>query len=667
MSLLSLARRALTGRMWLLCLTFILATSTEAFGASVLIVDKPGNASLSRQQLEEAAQFYGLTSSTIMPTGNKEFISALHARGGHILAVAIHANALSLLDEVSVTSALRTGEGQTLPLLIFGIDEHTDPLLLRHWSEGAIIRCSKRTWEGDHPASEWFQNDVAAQLKGSYLPVEAKEAPYFVPATATTSESIIQVNVQDVHLPVFIRVANGTQETFFSTAMQVMPAPLSPSPYRQQSVFASLAPYLIFLRSVAGTYAWHSPAAYANFTIDDLWLRSTYGHVDYRSLLREAKQHNFHTTIAFIPWNFDRSQPEVSDLFRKNQDRYSICVHGNNHVHQEFGPLASHPMDRQAFDVTQALARMEKFSELTQIPYDPVMVFPHSVSPEATFAALKNANYLATANSLNVPSDGNAPSGAEFALRTATLKFADFPSLRRYSTETDIPEAQLAIDAFLGNPMLFYAHESFFSGGIDAFDKTADTVNRIQPTTQWRGLADIVHHLYLEKLRDDGAYDIQAFSSSIQLQNSHQEDAVFYVTKDENFTSPPTLSIDGESQPYVRLASGIGVKVLIRAGATRNISVKYGPNADLGRVDISKPSLKVNGIRALSDFRDNVVSNSWLGRKFIRSYADRGSAWNAFFVVLFIGCISSLLCVSFVRRSKRQANHSYYVDRAKAG
>ena len=30
----------------------------------------------------------------------------------------------------------------------------------------------------------------------------------------------------------------------------------------------------------------------------------------YKGLLQEMQKVNFHTTIAFIPWNFDRSRPE---------------------------------------------------------------------------------------------------------------------------------------------------------------------------------------------------------------------------------------------------------------------------------------------------------------------------------------------------------------------
>jgi hypothetical protein len=283
------------------------------------------------------------------------------------------------------------------------------------------------------------------------------------------------------------------------------------------------------------------------------------------------------------------------------------------------------------------------------------MVFPHSVAPQATFAALKNANFLATANSLNVPSDASAPPGVEFALRTATLHFATFPSLRRYSAENDIPRQQLAIDAFLGNPMLFYVHESFFASGIGAFNRTADTVNQIQPDVHWRNLDDIVHHLYLEKLRDDGNFDIQSYSASIKITNDHLREASFYIQKEEDFSSPLVVLVDGQPYPYQKEGRTLRLQLSIPSGSTRSVEVKYGHEMDLASVDISKHSFKIAAIRFLSDFRDNAVSDTRLGRWFIRSYVAYRSTWNrgAAIIVVFIGLF---LVIGRLYSNRRSSN-----------
>jgi hypothetical protein len=449
----------------------------------------------------------------------------------------------------------------------------------------------------------------------------------------------------------------GTQDIFIATTGAPAQIPAGISPYQQPLVFASLAPQMIFLRHAGGERAWHTPGRYANLTIDDAWLREPYGYVNYAGLLREMERHNFHTTIAFVPWNFDRSQPALVSLFRTRRDRYSICIHGNNHDHQEFGAYDSKPLSGQANDVKQGLARMAKFKQLTQIPYDPVMVFPHSIAPGQTLAILKRYNFWATANSLNVPMGSGAPADVEFALRPATLVFSNFPSLRRYSAEAPVPESQLAVDAFLGNPMLFYVHQGFFASGIEGFNKTADTVNRLQPGTQWRSLGEIAKHLYLQRLRDDGTYDVRAYSGTIRLLNDQKRTMTFSVEKDENFEIPLTALVDGQPYPYERSTGRLRMQLQIPAGASREIAIQYTNDFDLASTDISKSSLRIQGIRRLSDFRDDVVSRTAVGRWFIRSYSENGADWNRA-VAGSIILIAAIAVCTIAKRKRRATTGS---------
>ena len=80
----------------------------------------------------------------------------------------------------------------------------------------------------------------------------------------------------------------------------------------------------MYLRAAAGDKAWHFPRQYANLTVDDPWLIEPYGHLSYAGLLAEMEKHNFHTTVAFIPWNFDRSRPDVVSIIRAHPDRFSV-------------------------------------------------------------------------------------------------------------------------------------------------------------------------------------------------------------------------------------------------------------------------------------------------------------------------------------------------------
>src|SRR5205823_9949970 len=134
--------------------------------------------------------------------------------------------------------------------------------------------------------------------------------------------------------------------------------------------------------------------------------------------------------------------------------------------------------------------------------------------PEATFRELKKYGFLGTANYSNVPMDAALPRDPEFLLRPYTSRFGTFLSLSRYPAGA-IPRLEIAIQIFLGNPLLFYGHEGNFEMGIGAFSAFADLVNQLQPDTRWTSLGEIVRHTYLVRRRLDGELDVQMLASEM--------------------------------------------------------------------------------------------------------------------------------------------------------
>jgi hypothetical protein len=639
--------RSFANRIALLVVWYLAAATCEnVYAAQVVYVGKPDPPSLLLQQIETVTKFYGLERNVILLTGKNDQSTAVKAISDHkTIAVILSADSLASLDEKQILAALRRQKSSNIPLLIAGVGEQTESGLLQMWSSGAIRGCRTAAVEKGIGEYAIAQDAIAGQLGGHKLPIGQKALRYLTLDRSRTVQSIMAANSNNGELPVFVKANNSGQEIFFATATAPVDIKIGSDPYLEPIVFTAIAPQMMFLRHSAGEQAWHSTGFYANLTIDDAWLREPYGYVNFQEVLREMEQHNFHITLAFVPWNFDRSQPDVVSLFRDHSDRFSVCVHGNNHDHQEFGPYNNRSLEEQTKNIKQGLARMAKFSELTHVPHDPVMVFPHAISPVETLAVLKRYNFAATVNSLNVPLGAEAPADPEFALRTATMAFSNFPSLRRYSAEAPRPESQLAIDAFLGNPMLFYVHQGFFAQGSGAFSKTADVVNQLQPNTEWRSLGYIARHLYLEKLRDDGNYDIRAYGATIQIKNDHKRSAVFFVEKDEDFTLPLTVRVDGQPYPYQRLGARLLLKVPVPSGVSREISVTYDIDLNPAAINISKTSLRITALRGLSDFRDNVVSRTSLGRSFILSYTQNESAWNR--TLVFAATFSTLFFVAW--------------------
>jgi len=130
--------------------------------------------------------------------------------------------------------------------------------------------------------------------------------------------------------------------------------------------------------------------------IDDPLLKPRYGCFDYKRLLEEMKTHNFFTEIAFISYNYRRSKQETVRLFADNPDRFAICVHGCNHLSNEFGGQDYQQLKSLA---STALWRMEEHKKITGLPYDPVIVFPQGKFSSVAMKALKDEGYFAAFNS----------------------------------------------------------------------------------------------------------------------------------------------------------------------------------------------------------------------------------------------------------------------------
>ncbi len=628
---------------------FALAISpVRGYATDVVFIRASDASSPEQRQLELATRFYGLNLDFVtLGAKNSELALSRVVERRETVAVAIAADALALVNEKTLLRALSRRPAENVPLFILGVTPETDTALLRAWSGGAAVGCKRLASLQDPQYIIRRFEGLTRQLSDIEIPFPANDAVYILLGENSRAQQIMAVRANGGVLPVFIETALGDGKVFIGGTMPPLGAVADEWNSRNMvRAFTEIASAMMFVRYSAGERGWHSTNHYANLTIDDPWLRDSYGYLDYRSLLAEMEKHDFHSTIAFIPWNYDRSQPAVVSLFRDHPDRFSICVHGDNHDHKEFTDYRSKPLAGQIAGLKQALARMDRFKMLTGISYDKVMVFPHSIAPEKTLDALKTDNYLATINSSNVPMDRPNPSFLPFGLRPVTVEFSSFASIRRYAAELPPPTAFLAMNEFLDNPLFFYCHHDFFAGGIDAFDSVADQVNRLEPDTRWLSVGDIVKHLYLLKLRDDSGYDVLPFSSDFRLDNISGRDLTFYVKKQEaGSVAVRSVSVDGQDYPY-RLHDGyLELSIPIEAGKTSDVAIQYKNDLNSAAIDISKNSIQVYLLRTASDFRDIHLRRNATGSALIALYYGDGMkrvwtlVWLSVIVVLCVGAL----------------------------
>lgn len=614
---------------------------------------------LEEQQIQELANFYGVglvTEDTGSPGGISQAMQRVAAPD--TLAVLAAEDALDKSDTARLRTALRRRGRASVPLLIFGITAEGDADTLKAWSAGSVSGCAAQAERGDPATIHVEQNaSLAGVLAGRDLAAATTPACRIDQAAANSVVVLAARWAGGGSIPLLVRAQAGEQDVYFVPQLRLFDTSFLGAPWGMEKSFSSLAPFLIFLKPAVGNYGWHLDGHYANFTIDDPWLVEPYGALNYRGLLQQMEQHNFHTTIAFIPWNYDRSRADVIAMFRAHPDRYSISIHGDNHTHREFGSYGVNPLDEQVREIRQSVARMDRFHELTGIPYDRVMVFPHGVSPLQTFAALRTYGFLGTVNSLDVPLGEPFPTSSTFLLRPYTTGYAGLLSMSRMSVAVPIPDADLAIQVFLGNPLMFYAHHDLFEHGIGAFNHVADTVNRMQQDTTWAGLGEIARHTYPIRQRMDGGYDVRMLAPEIDLTNPGENEAVFHVAAPEGLQPEATVSVDGASVVFEREATGATLLLTIAPHQTKKIRIALDNGFDPGREDIRRRSVYAYVLRRLSDVRDMDLSRFRWGRAMVAGYyGDKADGWelaieHRWWLVLL--CVS-LIGVLYLRRRRKQ-------------
>src|SRR5438876_252947 len=189
------------------------------------------------------------------------------------------------------------------------------------------------------------------------------------------------------HGAIFLKLEYKGVPVFLSTSRAIIDidTELASQNFDVREHFLSAVPLVLYIKWAFAEICWSAPETNACLVIDDPLLKATHGFVDFQELLSLMKRHKFSTNIAFIPWNWRRSTPEVVRLFKENSENYSVSVHGCDHTRAEFG---SSNQQRLYWKAQQALERMNRHQSTTGIQYDADMVFPQCIFSEAAMSGL---------------------------------------------------------------------------------------------------------------------------------------------------------------------------------------------------------------------------------------------------------------------------------------
>jgi len=376
--------------------------------------------------------------------------------------------------------------------------------------------------------------------------------------------------------------------------------------------FPGFVPVLMFLRSSAEKAFWHNDAPRACLTIDDPLLQRRYGFLEHERLLEAMEAKGFCTSIAFIPWNFDRSQRKTAKLFAAHADRYSLCVHGCDHTWGEFAG-EDYPEMRERAE--QALERMNLHQKLSGVGFDDVMVFPQGLFSTAGVKALKASGYLASANSNAHPVDATEEVTLRDLLDVAVTRFSNFPLFtRRYARFL----AEVAFDLFLGKPALLVEHHAFFRDGYDEVTEAVEKLHEIEPALKWDSLGNICMQASLKKTGANAEIEARFFTDRFTLRNDDEQPHDYLVSRsvpaDEVVKE---LTCNGRRSEFSKKADAVKTRVRLSAGQT--VTFRMESKQEKTKVAARRPNrvyqAKVFLRRNLSDLRVNYLDRSGFLRR----------------------------------------------------
>ncbi len=292
----------------------------------------------------------------------------------------------------------------------------------------------------------------------------------------------------------------------------------------------SAVPAVSYIRWAFARSAWRAPEASACLVIDDPLLKARYGFVRFRELLTLMKKHRFSTSIAFIPWNWRRSDRTVVKLFKDNPESYSLCIHGCDHTAGEFGTS-----DRQRLraGASEAARRMSLHERRTGLAHDRLMVFPQGVFSEEAIPELKRASFHAVVNTeVHSTPLGLRKLRISDVWDVAVMTYADFPIYtRRYPAQG---VENLAFDLLLGKPCLVVIHHDFCSDGYARLVQFIDRLNALKVPLTWRCLSDVIRRSYRQKELSPDSVEIEMYGSELLIENRSDRAKSYFIRRREH-------------------------------------------------------------------------------------------------------------------------------------
>jgi hypothetical protein len=263
----------------------------------------------------------------------------------------------------------------------------------------------------------------------------------------------------------------------------------------QANQFLPLLPLLQFLRNLTCLADWQSPPTTACLVVDDPNLHSeTYGHLDFRRLVADAREQKFYVSIATVPLDNWWISRQTREILRENAPRISVLIHGNDHTYEELARPASDAENLAL--LAQALRRSQRLRLPPAMDICRVMECPHGSLSVAMLEPLARLGYEAvfasTAHLLRCNRDTTFP--ASLGVEDSFLEKRAVPVIPRIRTNA-CWQTEVRLAAFLRQPIILAAHHWDFADDSYLPGDFAQLVNGL-PNVRWASPTGVARACY---------------------------------------------------------------------------------------------------------------------------------------------------------------------------
>jgi len=422
------------------------------------------------------------------------------------------------------------------------------------------------------------------------------------------------VSSSEGHL--FVATKRGGAELFLNSSANVIDVGVACTKYFDvRENFFDTAPVVMYAKWAFGPVA--APEISACLIVDDPPLKPRYGFLKYQEALRLMDEHNFATTVAFIPWNWRRTDPRTVQLFHEHPNRLSLCIHGCDHTAKEFAERSAAVLNKR---INVANHRMRLFGRRTQLRHDDVMLFPQGAFSAGAARVLKLNGFVAAANTEVVPvhKDENKTTVGDL-LSLAIMKYASFPMFTRRYLAHGVEN--FAFDGLLGKPCFIAAHHDDFAGDARILLQTIAKLNALNWNLRWRSLGDAIAHSFSIRTHGEGDPCVEMYGTSLTYKNLHaSSQRTTFMKEESDFDCVKAVTVNELPVDYLHHRGYLRFEAMVRANESADLRILYSSDATLPACEDSL-NYRAKAVlrRYLSEFRDNYLSrNAHLQQSAIR-------------------------------------------------